>query len=529
MSRWQFPYVDASQPNRRQFLFTGASLAAAAVWAHRAEGVVLSRFKSGDDPFKLGVASGDPSSDGFVIWTRLAPDPLSGGGMPNAPVEVSWEVAEDEQFSKVVASGKTAAVPDWAHSVHVEVTGLLPDRWYFYRFHAGMEQSRVGRARTFPTTEANVKQLDFAFASCQHYETGLFTAYDHMLKDNLDLVVHLGDYIYEGAGREKQVRMHVGGKLDELVDYRNRHAQYKTDPALQAMHAAAPWLVTWDDHEFENNCASCFPEVKAGRKTPSSDAYLAMRARAYQAYYEHMPLRRAALPKGPDMLLYRNVSFGRLADFCVLDTRQYRTDQPHGDGRRAQGDEALSLSQTLLGDQQEAWLKDTLVKSPARWNILAQQVMMARVDRLPGELSAFSMDQWPGYEMNRRRLLKFFHERKISNPVVLTGDIHSNWANDLIADFDDLDSRVVASEFVGTSVSSGGNGVNKPKDHAATLTENPFVKFFNTERGYVRCRVTDREWRSDYQVCPEITKPGGDVLTRASFVVESGKPGVQSA
>ncbi|WP_425613711.1 alkaline phosphatase [Anatilimnocola sp. NA78] len=529
MSRWQFPYVDLGNSSRRSFLFTSGSLAAAALWAQRAEGVVLSRLKGGDNPFKLGVASGDPTADGFVIWTRLAPDPLDGGGMPDAPVEVTWEVAEDEQFIKIARSGKVTAVPAWAHSVHVEVEGLQPDRWYFYRFRTGMEESTVGRARTFPTNEAVTKQLKFAFASCQHFESGLFTAYEHMLKDDLDLVVHLGDYIYEGPGKDNLVRKHVGGKLEQLIDYRNRHAQYKTDPAMQAMHAAAPWLVTWDDHEFENNCAGPIPELRKGRPTPSTAEYLAMRARAYQAYYEHMPLRISTLPKGPDMQLYRSVSFGRLANFCVLDTRQYRSDQPHGDGRKPQGDEALSLSQTLLGDRQEAWLKDSLTGSQAQWNVLAQQVMMARVDRMPGELSAFSMDQWPGYEMNRRRMLKFFHERKISNPVVLTGDIHSNWANDLIADFDDLDSRVVASEFVGTSLSSGGNGVDKPKDHATTMSENPFIKFFNTERGYVRCEITDKTWRSDYQVVTDVLKPGGKPLTRASFVVESGKPGVQTA
>ncbi|QDU28501.1 Alkaline phosphatase D precursor [Anatilimnocola aggregata] len=530
MSRWQFPYVDLGTSTRRNFLFTSTSLAAAAFWAQRAEGAVLSRLKTGDDPFKLGVASGDPTPDGFVIWTRLAPDPLTGGGMPNEPVAVTWEVAEDEQFTKTVQFGKTTAIPAWAHSVHVEVAGLKPDRWYFYRFRVGMDESRIGRARTFPTLNAQVDKLKFAFASCQHFESGLFTAYEHMLRDDLDLVVHLGDYLYEGPGKDNLVRKHVGGKLDALEDYRNRHAQYKTDPHLQAMHAAAPWLVTWDDHEFENNCAGAVPELrKDNRPSPSTRDYLAMRARAYQAYYEHMPLRLSALPNGPDMQLYRRVSFGRLANFCVLDTRQYRSDQPHGDGRKPQGDEALSLSQTLLGDRQEAWLKDALVGSTAKWNVLAQQVMMARVDRMPGELAAFSMDQWPGYEMNRRRMLKFFHERKIANPVVLTGDIHSNWANDLICDFDKLDSCVVASEFVGTSLSSGGNGVDKPKDHTATLAENPFVKFFNTERGYVRCDLSAKEWRSDYQVVTEVLKPGGQMLTRASFVVEAGRPGVQKA
>jgi alkaline phosphatase D len=527
MTNWLFPYVDVPT-TRRSFLAASTSLAAAAIWADRAQGVELNRLKNASHPFQIGVASGDPSPDGFVIWTRLVTDPLNGGGLPNEPVAVHWEVAEDEKFAKLAAFGKTSAVPDWGHSVHVEVEGLQPDRWYFYRFRVGMDQSVVGRARTFPTMEAQTQKLNFAFASCQHFETGLFTAYEHMLKDDLDLVVHLGDYIYEGAGLDKRLRKHVGGKLDTLLDYRNRHAQYKSDPALQAMHAAAPWLVTWDDHEFENNCAGDIPEKRTGMKpTPTREQFLAMRARSYQAYYEHMPLRRAALPKGPDMQLYRRVSFGKLADFCVLDTRQYRSDQPHGDGRKDQGDEALSPNQTLLGEKQEGWLTDTLQNSAARWNILAQQVMMARVDRLPGEKHGYSMDQWPGYEMSRRRLLKFFHEHKIANPVVLTGDIHTNWANDLIADFDDLDSKVVASEFVGTSLSSGGDGVEKVKDYDATMSENPFVKFFNAERGYVRCQVTDKEWRSDYQVVPSILKPGGPVVTRASFVVEDGKPGIE--
>lgn len=529
MTRWQFPYIDEATNSRRNFLYATGSLAAAALWADRAEGIELTKLKNASNPFQIGVASGDPSPDGFVIWTRLCTNPLDGGGMPNEPIAVLWEVAEDDKFAKPVASGKTSAVPAWAHSVHVEVEGLQPDRWYFYRFHVGMDTSPLGRARTSPAADASPKQLNFAFASCQHYETGLYTAYEHMLKDDLDLVVHLGDYIYEGAGRDKQVRKHVGGKLDTLADYRNRHAQYKTDPHMQAMHAAVPWIVTWDDHEFENNCANDIPEKRIGKPSPTREQYLAMRARAYQAYYEHMPLRRATLPNGPDMQLYRNVSFGKLAQFSVLDTRQYRSDQPHGDGRKDQGDEALSLQQTLLGDKQEAWLKESLSDSPARWNILAQQVMMARVDRLPGDLHGYSMDQWPGYEMNRRRLLKFFHDRKISNPVVLTGDIHTNWANDLIADFDNLDSKVVASEFVGTSLSSGGDGVDKVKDHDACLSENPFVKFFNAERGYVRCQVTEREWRSDFQVVPSILKPGGPVVTRAKFVVEDGKPGVQRA
>ncbi|WP_254513461.1 alkaline phosphatase D family protein [Anatilimnocola floriformis] len=525
MPGWQFPYLD-EPTSRRSFLATSTSLAAAAIWADRAQGVALTKLKK--YPFQLGVAAGDPSSDGFVIWTRLATDPLNGGGMPKEPVTVHWEVAPGEKFAKIVASGKTTATHDWGHSVHVEVEGLKPDHWYCYRFRVGMEESPIGRAKTFPAADA-ATPLKFAFASCQHLETGWFTAYEHMLKDDLDLVVHLGDYIYEGAGQDGRVRKHVGDKLSTLNEYRNRHAQYKSDSALQAMHAAAPWIVTWDDHEFENNYAGDVPQKRTGKaQPPTREQFLARRARAYQAYYEHMPLRRAQLPNEADMQLYRNLSYGKLIDFNVLDTRQYRADQV-ADGWIEQGEAALAQKQTILGTKQETWLKKCLKSSTAQWNVLAQQVMMAKVDRAAGPKHGFSMDQWPGYEMNRRRVLKYFHEQKVSNPVVLTGDIHCNWATNLIADFDNLDSKVVGSEFVGTSITSSGDGVDKPADHATTMSENPFVKFYNTERGYVRCQVNEKEWRTDYQTVPIVSKPGSPVVTRASFVVESGKPGVEKA
>ena len=512
--------------SRRSFLATGTSLAAAAIWSSRALGVVKQNVKLGDHPFQCGVASGDPSPDGFVLWTRLAPKPLEGGGMPAETVQVRWQVAEDEQFAKVVKSGMTVANPEWAHSVHVEVHGLTPDRWYWYQFQAVGETSPKGRARTAPAADASPKKLRFAFASCQHYETGLYTAYDHMLREDLDLVLHLGDYIYEGAGRDKQIRKHVGSReLDSLEDYRNRHAQYKTDAALQAMHAAAPWLVTWDDHEFDNNCAGAISE----QKEVTCEDFLQRRGRAYQAYYEHMPLRRASLPSGPDMKLYRAVRFGNLAEFFVLDTRQYRSDQPCGDGNKPQLPEALDPKQSLLGDVQEKWLCEGLARSRGRWNVLAQQVMMARVDRTPGDEANYAMDQWPGYEMNRRRLLKFFHDRKISNPVVLAGDIHSNWANNLIADFDDLDSRVVGSEFVGTSISSSGNGTRNPNDLDKILAENPFCKFHNAERGYVACEVTPESWRTDYRVVEYVDRPAAPLVNRASFVVENQQPGLNPA
>lgn len=505
---------------RRSFLQT-TSLAAAAVWSGRALGVAKEGVVFSDYPFSLGVASGDPSPDGMVLWTRLAPKPLeAGGGMSQEPVKVAWQVSEDEAMTKVVAKGIANAVPDWAHSVHVEVAGLKPDRWYWYQFKAGSEVSAVGRTRTLPAQGTSPERLRFAFASCQHFETGLFTAYQHMLKEDLDLVFHLGDYIYEYAGIDKRVRKHVGLEITTIDDYRARHAQYKSDPALQAMHAAAPWVVTWDDHEFDNNCAGDISEEEG----VDTAVYLRRRAAAYKAYYEHMPLRRSALPKGPDMLIYRGLSFGTLAQFFVLDTRQYRSDQPCGDGNKPQCAEALSVDQTLMGLEQRDWLFRGLDQSPAKWNALAQQVMIARVDRLAGEAVGYSMDQWPGYEMERRALLRHLNDHKIANPVAFAGDIHSNWANELIADFDDLDSKSVATEFVGTSISSSGDGAAEPKGHAELLKENPFVKFQNAERGYVMCEVTEKAWRTDFKTVEYVSRPGAPLQTRASFVVESGRP-----
>jgi alkaline phosphatase D len=294
---------------------------------------------------------------------------------------------------------------------------------------------------------------------------------------------------------------------------------------LQAAHAAFPWLVTWDDHELENNCAGDISE----RSSTTREAFLALRSRAYQAYYEHMPLRRSSLPTGPTMQLYRRIPFGRLAQFDVLDTRQYRTDQPCGDGTKPPCGGELDPEATILGQSQESWLLGGLSKSRATWNILAQQVMMARVDQASGDRESYSMDQWPGYEMNRRRILKFFAERKIANPIVLTGDIHSNWANDLLLNFDDLDSRPVAAEFVGTSISSSGDGNPTPARLESILAENPFVKFHNTQRGYVRCHATPKQWKTDFQVVEYVTRPGAPINTAASYILEAGRPGLQKA
>lgn len=510
--------------SRRSFLAASAAgVALALLSSSRVLGAITSQPKFPAYPFQLGVASGDPSADGFVLWTRLAPEPLKGGGMKNVAVEVSWQIAEDEAMTRIVSRGTAVADPAWAHSVHVEVAGLKPDRWYWYRFKAGAEISPLGRTRTMPAPGTVSSQLNFAFASCQKYEMGYYTAYEHMAREDLDLIVHLGDYIYEKGDDKLAVRPHGTQEIFTIDDYRHRYAVYKSDPALQAAHAMAPWIVTWDDHEVSNNYANAISE----RSDVTTEQFLERRAAGYKAYYEHMPLRLSSLPKGADMLLYRRLEFGGLASFHVLDTRQYRTDQPLGDGLKADNPVLMDPRGTLMGEAQRKWLFDGLDRSQATWNILAQQIMVARMDSGSGDDTRYSMDKWPGYEFERRQLLHHFHEHKTRNPVVITGDIHNNWANELIADFDRLESRTVATEFVGTSISSGGDGSELPEWMAAVLPKNPFIKFNNDERGYVRCKVTPTEWRTDYRTVPYITRPGAPLTTRASFVVESGRPQLQ--
>ncbi len=504
---------------RRDFLRIGA-VATASLVSVRSLAARQRHPAFVDYPFQLGVASGDPAPDGFVIWTRLAPRPLEGGGMRGEPLQVAWEVAEDEQFSRVVRRGTSFALASLAHSIHVEVGGLKPSRWYWYRFFSAGEASPVGRSRTTPAHGESVQHLRFAFASCQHFETGLFTAYQHMLADDLDLVVHLGDYIYEGPAVPGRVRQHIGPEIRSLRQYRDRYALYRSDPALQAMHAAAPWCVTWDDHEVDNNYANARSE-EANVKPID---LLRRRAAAYQAYYEHMPLRRSQAPSGPHLQLFRRIQWGSLARFFILDTRQYRTDQPCGDGNKPQCPESLRPDATLLGRRQRDWLFKGLASPNSQWNVLAQQVMMTRVDRKAGPEEAFSMDQWPGYEFERRRLLRHLHDASVANPIVLTGDIHSNWANQLGWDPLQPDQSLVGAEFVGSSISSGGDGQREPAYLPDLLSENPLVKFHSAERGYVRCDVTPSAWQSDFRAVPFVSRPGSPCETRRSCRVEANNP-----
>lgn len=517
-----------SRIKRRNLIIGAGAFTGVAIASQFPHQRAIARVRFSDYPFKLGVASGDPYDTSVVIWTRLAPDPLNGGGVPSVDVPIRWEVATDPDMRRVIYRGNVWATPELAHSVRVVVEGLLPDTWYWYRFRVDGEVSPIGRTRTAPKFGSSASRLRFALASCQHYEQGYYTAYKYMAQDDLDLVVHVGDYIYEGGitTNVNSPRRHNSTEIFTLEAYRNRHALYKTDANLQAAHAAFPWIVTWDDHEVENNYANLISEIDT---EPDQDPaiFAQRRAIAYQVYYEHMPLRPLSRPVGPDMQLYRRLNFGNLATFHVLDTRQYRTDQPCGDGTRSGCLDAFDPQATITGKAQEEWLYDGLDKSTATWNVLAQQLPIAQRDFTPGPGQSFSMDKWDGYVASRDRLLNFIAQRKPSNPVSLAGDVHSNWAMDLKADFNKPESATLASEFVCTSITSGGDGADTNPTVQAYLPDNPHIKFYNSQRGYVRCTLTPTTWRTDYLVLNNVTTPSGTISNRASFVVDNDIPGVR--
>ncbi len=508
--------------DRRRFLQTAGLLLVAP--AISLSGCARPRFTS--DPFTLGVASGAPLPDGIVLWTRLAPDPLAGGGLDPQPIPVHWEVAADDAFRDIVRRGVANADPRYAHSVHVEVNALRPDRWYWYRFMVGDAVSPTGRTRTAPAPDA-LGRWRFAFASCQQYEQGYYSAHRHLAQEDLDLVVFLGDYVYESSWGRNHVRKHEAPEPRTLEQYRNRHAHYKTDPDLQRSHAQFPWIVTWDDHEVSNDYAN-------DRSQDLDPDFLSRRTAAYQAYYEHMPLRTDARPQRTQLRLYQAYDFGRLARFHVLDGRQYRSYQPCPKAGRGGGTivtrencpERLESQQTMLGRQQEQWLADSLEKSNARWNIIAQQTLMAQLTRNVDPAPQWWTDSWDGYPAARQRLLTQLAARKPANPVVISGDAHTNFVCDLKTDFDDAQAPVVATEFCGTSISSQGPAL---KETDAWRTNNPHIKFARGDRrGYVTVALDGQRARVRLRVIKNEKLESSPIATQAAFVVEDGRAGAES-
>ncbi|ALV35715.1 alkaline phosphatase D family protein [Streptomyces sp. CdTB01] len=513
----------ALSPDRRRFLTAGAAVlgaaASAQLWlpgtARAAENTLP------DGVFSLGVASGDPLPDGIVLWTRLAPDPLNGGGMPDEVVPVQWEIAEDERFGKTARRGVAQARPEYGHSVHVDVRGLRPGRAYWYRFRVGGQISPAGRTRTAPHPHGKGGSLRVALASCQNWQHGYFTPYADMLDQDPDVVLFVGDYIYESTPSSAGPRRHEGtGEPYTLEQYRNRYAQYRSDPDLAAMHANAPWVVTFDDHEVDNDWAGEIPQDPA--KQPH-DAFVARLTAAFQAYYEHMPVRASAVPSGPHIQMYRRLEFGRLARLNVLDTRQFRTDQ----ATTQEG--ARSPSMTMLGAEQKQWLLDGLHDSPARWNLIASQIMMAETDLQVGDGKLWYYDAWDGYQVERNALLGEFAD--VRNPVVLSGDRHLTMVSDLRTDYADPESDVVGAEFVGTSVSSNGD-----QDQAAfhaqwdpLLPDDPHWKLIDAHRGYHLFDIDRHGIDAQVRVVDTVVRPTAAASTLARLRVENGRPGVELA
>ena len=515
-------------PDRRRLLRVAVA-AAAAGWLPRS---AWSQPRITEPPFTLGVASGSPDATSVVLWTRLVAPSL---GM--LPVTVRWEVADDEGFHRIVQQGQAQALPELAHAVHVEASGLPSDRWFFYRFMTDAWVSTTGRTRTLPAPGAAMQQLRLAYASCQRWEHGYFSAYRHMRTDAPDAVVFLGDYIYEYARAARPVRATDGQVTVSLAQYRDRYALHRSDPDLQAMHAACPWFFTWDDHEVQNDYAG----ERAGDGEPLGVDFPGRRAAAYQAYYEHLPLRASQLTRalqglvnGAELRVYGEHRFGTLAHLCLLDTRQYRSPQACNPPGRA----SFSLdpatctewndpARTLLGAVQERWLDERLAVQDAAWTLLGQSTVFGQRDLHSGPGRVLWNDGWDGYPVARARVQAALHRHRTPNPVLLGGDVHENWVGHVKADYDDPRSAALGVEFCGTSISSRST---QPERIAERLAENPhFVHADSLRRGYGLATFTPGRLQVQLRSIDDVTRRETKVATEAAFVVEAGRPVVEKA
>ena len=492
-----------------------------------APGLIQSNHGIRVDAFRLGVASGEPHPSGFTLWCRLRGEE-AGPALP-PEVSVQWEVATDEGFREIIQRGEHLAVSAWDHSVHVDVTDLQASRPYWYRFSALGQQSRAGRTRTAPQNSA-LEPLHFVTASCQRWDHGHYAAWEHISRESPDLVLFLGDYIYEYAAVPGRIRSHEGGLVSTLAQYRARYAQYKSDPALQSAHACAPWMVIWDDHEVDNDYAN----LQGERLQPD---FAKQRAAAYQAYWENMPLPNTMQPSlertGGALPLHRRREWGRLARLHFLDDRQYRAVQvcprPGRGGSTVVKRAACPMidedGRSLLGRDQEKWLAEGWdLNRP--WNLVAQQTLMARLaltDPSAGDQGSYWTDGWDGYPNARARLLDGIVQRKAAGVVVFGGDVHAHYVADLKTNFDNPRSATVATEFCGTSISSFG--LNN-----ATLQQsrvfNPHLKYARSDqRGYMSFTLTDRSLEARVMALDDANVRDSAVQVVARYAVDPREPG----
>ncbi|HJE89508.1 MAG TPA: alkaline phosphatase D family protein [Dietzia timorensis] len=535
-TRVDIPAISISRgTTRRSFLTWTAAVSAAAFTpamlggtAEAQSSLPAGSLGSGsmrlDNPFALGVASGDPLPDSVILWTRLAPKPLEiGGGMPPVAIPVEWEIATDEAFGSVVDRGTAIADPAHAHSVHVDVKGLEAWRVYYYRFRAGGSESPVGRTRTSAPLGADLGSLSFAWASCQAWHDGYYNAYEDMAERENDVIFFLGDYIYESELKDNGIRdmsalsADVRAEPYTLDQYRLRYGLYKSEEPLQRAHASAPWIVTMDDHEVDNNWAA---EISQDDDDPVE--FLSRRAQAFKVWWEHTPTRVTA-PTGPDMRIYRRTDYGNLVRFSVLDTRQYRSNQVHDDKNSPQDAETADPSRTITGDEQEKWILDGLDPSPTAWNVLAHQTVISDLPRVKDGQRNVSMDGWSGYEASRHRILDGAAERGAKNLVSIVGDIHRNAFSELRRDYEDA-SPAVGVEFAGTSIASGKDGADSDEANEGYKSASEAFKFGNAQRGYIAVKVDKNEWTTEVRVTDKNTAPGQKLHRRATVTVPSGRP-----
>jgi alkaline phosphatase D len=480
------------------------------------------------DPFQLGVASGDPLPEGFVLWTRLAPFPFEPDAIDPVTIPVQWRVASDDRMQRVVASGIANATPQLAHSVHVEVSDLEPRTDYFYQFSCGGYESPVGHTRTAPRTGTATQAVRFALASCQSFTDGYFSAYRDMAAQDLDFILHVGDYIYE-SGYNDVVRRIPVPEARDLAEYRALHAQYKLDPDLRKAHANAPWFVTWDDHEVANDWGGDYGEAPVGD-------WKARKAAAFQAYYEHMPLRLSARPAHGELRLYTRAAFGDLLELNILDARQYRDLPACLDEKRearrwvtpASCPAIAEKTRTMLGAEQEKWLLRGLGTQRCRWNALAQHGVFAPLDMLEDEGLQLSQDGWDGYFASRQRILDVIRQRSISNVVCLGGDIHTFYAGHVTAEPLNAGSKPLVTEIVTTSISAGGGGEERYQSGQRLLRQQPFASYWeNRWRGYTLNEVTHNSWRADLRKVIDVRDPDSPVAPLDRLTIEAGRVGVR--
>jgi alkaline phosphatase D len=493
--------------------------------------------------FRHGVASGDPLPDGVLLWTRVTPTPdaLPGSGV-GPTVDVQWQVATDQGFTTVVKSEVVSTGPLRDHTVKVDVRGLRPATKYWYRFGMAGAWSPAGRTTTTPPAGADVTHLRAGVVSCANWEAGYFGAYRMLAaRGDLDLVIHLGDYIYEyGTGQFAAagtvVRPHQpANEIITLADYRVRHAQYKTDPHLQALHAMVPWVITWDDHEVANDAWS----GGAQNHDPATEGdYAVRRAAAHKAYFEWMPVRA-----GESGAIYRRLRFGRLAELSMLDLRTYRSKQASGQG-------VDDPARTITGDDQMAWLKDGLVSSTARWKLVGNPVMISRIDvgALPawllGPLAkllgvpengfALNADQWDGYNADRDELVNHLRAHNTRDVVFLTGDIHTSWASELVTRT--TVGNPAGAEFVVPSVTSDNlndflkvpPGIVGPVAARLIRAANPHIKWAELDgHGYGVLVLTPQRCRMDWYHLTDRTRPDSGAGWVTGWSVAAGSSGLR--